>query len=309
LQSLADTVRATYPQDTALEIRIPDDPSRAGTAFLRRGRAFIVVFVDYYTGAIKGERVNVSVPMMFISRLHTGRVAGAAGQAVAGVLTLLTLLSVVGGIYLWWPRKIFTLKRGSNWRRTNFDLHNVLGLFSSLVLLFTLLTGIMITWEGPIERFLVRWIDGTEVQRSPRLESTPVEGARALTLDEAVAVSEAALPGTTFVGVNIPSGPKAAYAVGRRFAEDRTGAGRSRVVVDQFSGKVLQVVNSRTLPVGTRIMNFTEPVHVGIVLGGPTIVLAFLATAALAGQAVTGFLIWWKPRRSASAASPETEVA
>jgi uncharacterized iron-regulated membrane protein len=72
---------------------------------------------------------------------------------------------------------------------------------------------------------------------------------------------------------------------------------------------VLQVVNSRTLPVGTRIMNFTEPVHVGIVLGGPTIVLAFLATAALAGQAVTGFLMWWKPRRSASAAAPETEVA
>ncbi len=87
----------------------------------------------------------------------------------------------------------------------------------------------------------------------------------------------------------------------KRFPEDKTGAGRSRVHVDQYSGKVLRVVNSRELPLGTRIMNFIEPVHVGTIFGSPTVVLAFLATLALAGQVVSGFLIWWKPRRRTAA--------
>jgi uncharacterized iron-regulated membrane protein len=149
------------------------------------------------------------------------------------------------------------------------------------------------------------------VQRHGRLESTPVEGGRPLTLDEAIAISEKALPGTAFVGINVPTGPKVTYSVGRRFPEDKTGAGRSHVVVDQFSGKVLRAVSSRTLPLGTRIMNFTEPVHMGIVFGTPTVALAFLATLALAGQAVTGFLIWWKPRPGAGGrrASKEEEAA
>jgi uncharacterized iron-regulated membrane protein len=308
VQSLADRVRTTYPNDTPLEIRFPQDPHHAANAFVRRQGAFVVVFLDQYTGAIKGERGRVSNLMTFIHRLHTGRVAGRGGEIAAGVSTLVALVGVLGGLYLWWPRKIFTVKRGTNWRRTNFDLHSVLGIFASVVLLFTLLTGAMITWDQPIERFLVRWIDGQELEKPSRPESTPREGGRPLTLDEAVAISAQALPGTSFVGINIPPDAKKPYFIGRRFPEDKTGAGRSGVAIDQFSGKVLSARNSRTMPIGTRIMNFSEPIHMGTVLGLGTLILAFLASAALAGQAVTGFLIWWKPRR-AGAQSADTEAA
>jgi uncharacterized iron-regulated membrane protein len=297
-QELADRVRAAYPDDAPPgEIRVQHGPGHPATAGFRRGDAYIVVYIDQYTGAIKGDRVNLAAPMIPVGRLHTGRVAGQVGQTVVGVLTAITLFAVGSGLYLWWPRKIFGVKWSANWRRVNFDLHNVFGLFSSVVLLFVLLTGVMITWDGPIEAFLVRWLDGKEIEQPPKLESTVVEGARRLTLDEAVAVADAALPGTYTVGVNVLAPGKGVYQVLKRFPEDKTGAGRSRVFVDQYSGKVLRVVNSRELPLGTRIMNFSEPIHTGIVLGWPTVVLAFLATAALAGQVVTGFLIWWKPRR------------
>jgi uncharacterized iron-regulated membrane protein len=309
LQSLADRVRSTYPADTVQAIRTPSDPDRAAIASLRRDNAFVVAFLDPYTGEIKGERSNASLPMALINRLHTGHVAGRVGQTVVGAITVVTLLGVLSGLFLWWPRKILTLKRGTNWRRTNFDLHSVLGIFSSLVLLFTLLSGITLAWKAPIDRFLVRWIDGHEIQKPVRLESTPVEGGRPLTLDEAVAISDQALPGTRFIGINIPQDAKAAYSILRNFPEDKTGGGRSRVVVDQWSGKVLDVVNSRKLPLGTRIVNFADPTHVGIVLGLPTVILAFLGAAALAGQTVTGFLIWWKPRRGAGAQRSGTEEA
>jgi uncharacterized iron-regulated membrane protein len=298
LQELVERVRAAYPKDTPpLEIRVQNGPAQAATSFLRRGSSFIVVHIDQYTGAIKGDRVNVATPLASISRLHTGRVASRAGQAAVGIFTVIALVNVSSGLYLWWPRKILSVKWRANWRRVNFDLHNVFGVFSSVILLFVMLAGVMITWEAPIEAFLVRWLDGKEIERPPKLESTVVEGGRRLTLDEAVEVADRALPGTYTVGINILPPGKGVYQVMKRFPEDKTGAGRSRVLVDQYSGKVLRVVNSRELPLGTRIMNFSEPVHTGIVLGWPTVVLTFLATAALAGQVISGFLIWWKPRR------------
>lgn len=301
LQDLVDRMRAAYPDDTPpLEIRVQQGPDHAATTFFRRGTAFIVVYIDQYTGAIKGDRVNIAAPLMPISRLHTGRVGGQAGQTAAGIFTVIALGGVVSGLYLWWPRKIFSVKWNANWRRANFDLHNVFGIFSSIVLFFVLLAGVMITWHAPIEAFLLRWLDGKEIERPPKLESTVVEGGRRLTLDDAVRVADEVLPGTYTVGVNILPPGKGVYQVLKRFPEDKTGAGRSRVFVDQYSGKVLRVVSSRELPLGTQIMNFIEPVHVGIVLGWPTIVLTFLATAALAGQVISGFLIWWKPRRRAA---------
>jgi len=300
LQDLADRVRAAYPNDTPpLEIRIQNGPAQAATSFFRRGTSFMVVYIDQYTGAVKGDRVNVATPLTSISRLHTGRVAGQAGQAAVGIFTIVALAGVLSGLYLWWPRKILGVKWRANWRRVNFDLHNVFGILSSIVLLFVLLAGVSITWHAPIEAFLLRWLDGEQIERPPKLESTVVEGGRRLTLDEAVRVADEALPGTYTVGVNILPPGKGVYTVLKRFPEDKTGAGRSRVFVDQYSGKVLRVVNSRELPLGTRIMNFSEPVHTGIVLGWPTVVLTFLATAALAGQVVSGLLIWWKPRRRA----------
>lgn len=300
LHDLVERVRAAYPNDTPpLEIRVQDGPYHPATSFFRRGADFIVVYIDQYTGTINGHRVNTAAPLIPIGRLHTGRFAGTAGRVAAGILTLAALVGVISGLYLWWPRKIWRVTWTANWRRVNFDLHSVFGILSSVVLSFVLLSGVMITWDQPIEAFLVRWLDGKEIEPPPRFESTLVEGARRLTVDEAVAIADEALPGTYTVGVNVLPPGKGVYQVLKRFPEDKTGAGRSRVFVDQYSGKVLRVVNSRELPLGTQIMNFGETVHVGSVFGTPTIVLAFLATAALAGQVVTGFLIWWRPRRQA----------
>lgn len=300
LQQLVDTVKAKYSDGTPLEIRLSSEPGRSAVVFVRRAGAFLVVFVDQYKGTIKGDRINLAAPLIPISRLHTGRVAGQAGQAAVGIFTLIAFVGVLSGLYLWWPRKIFKVKWSANWRRVNFDLHNVFGLFASVVLLFTLLTGVMITWHAPIEAFLVRWLDGKQLEQPPKLESAVVEGGRRLTLDEAVAIADQAQPDTSMIGVNVIPAGKAVYQVLKHFPEDRTGAGRSRVFVDQYSGKVLRVVSSRELPLGTQIMNFTEPVHTGIVLGWPTVVVAFLATATLAAQVISGLLIWWKPRRRAA---------
>jgi len=94
-----------------------------------------------------------------------------------------------------------------------------------------------------------------------------------------------------------------------RFPEDRTPAGRSRVYLDQFSGKVLLAENTRTAPLGTRILNVKRSAHTGDIFGAPTQALYFIVSFGIGVQVITGVIIWWnsrKPKRGTRRAADET---
>ena len=127
--------------------------------------------------------------------------------------------------------------------------------------------------------------------------SRPMPGAKRITLDQAIAIGESALPDAVASNVNVPANPKAVFRILKKFPEDRTPAGRSRVYVDQFSGAVLQVENTRTAALGTRILNLKRSAHTGDIFGAPTQTLYFLVSLGIAMQAITGVLIWWNARK------------
>jgi uncharacterized iron-regulated membrane protein len=224
-------------------------------------------------------------------------VAGEIGERMVGGFSVAMLGLSITGVILWWPRKILTVGSASSWRRTNFDLHNVLGFYSSIVMLFITLTGVLIAFERTTDPFVRRLNDAPD---PPAPQSTPVAGGRRISVDEAIAIAETALPGAFASNVGIPSGPKAVFRILKKFPEDRTPAGRSRVYVDQFSGKVLLVENTRTAPLGTRILNLKRSAHTGDIFGAPTQALYFIVSLGIALQAITGALIWWNARGRAS---------
>jgi uncharacterized iron-regulated membrane protein len=181
----------------------------------------------------------------------------------------------------------------ASWKRINFDLHNVFGIYASIFLIYVTLSGIIISFENFTDPFLKRHLNSRpEVQ--PQLKSTPVTGGTRIPVDAAIRIANDALPGAVATIVNVPSAPTDAYRVTKRFPEDRAAAGRSRVYTDQFSGKVLYVKSTRTDELGTRIVNIKRAVHTGDLYGWPTRILAFLSCLFLAGQVVTGAVIWWK---------------
>ena len=99
------------------------------------------------------------------------------------------------------------------------------------------------------------------------------------------------------------------FRILKKFPEDRTPAGRSRVYVDQSSGQVLPVENTRTAPPGTRILNLKRSAHTGDIFGAPTQALYFLVSLGIALQAITGALIWWNGRRRAAPGRTESTKA
>lgn len=291
LEALLARFQAAYPREQVGGVRIAEKPDQAYEFSLRSRQS---AMIDPYTGRVLGLRDREKSFARWVHLLHTRFVAGPIGEQVAGWLTVVMLGLALSGLVLWWPRKIVTLRLTSSGRRTNFDLHNVLGFYSSLVILAITLSGVLIAFEGTTDP-LVKKLNDTADPPAP--QSTAVAGAKRITLDEAVAIAEKALPGAFASNLNVPAGPKAAYRILKKFPEDRTPAGRSRVYVDQFSGVVLLVDNTRTAPLGTRILNLKRSVHTGDIFGAPTQALYFLVSAGIALQTITGVLIWWGTRR------------
>jgi uncharacterized iron-regulated membrane protein len=274
-------------------IRIADRPDQAYelTARIRHS-----VMVDPYTGAILGTRDRERSFARNLHLLHTRFLGGEIGETVAGWLTLFLLALAVSGLILWWPRRIVAFRAGSSsWKRTNFDLHNVLGFYSSVVLVVIALSGALIAFERTTDPLVLK-LNGAKETDVTRLRSTPIHEAP-IPLEAAVAVANGALPGAFATNISVPSAPTAVYRILLRFPEDRTPAGRSRVYLDQFTGKVLAIENTRDAQRGRRILNLKRSLHTGDIFGAPTRALYFVVSLGLALQAVTGVLIWWNSRK------------
>lgn len=294
VETMIQRVTASRPGERVTSVRVPARPTFS-YEFALSSR--LAAFVDPYTGTLVGVRNREKSLARFIHLLHTRFVAGETGELFVGWLTVLTMLMAITGLILWWPRRIFSVGRYSSWRRTNFDLHSALGFWASLVILVMSLSGVIIAFEAVTDP-LVEKLNATPKENLEKLTSTPVPGGRRIRVDDALRTAREMLPGAFASSINVPSRPTEFYRVLLKFPEDRTPAGRSRVYIDQFSGRVLAVENTRTAPAGTRILNLKRSAHTGDIFGAPTQALYFVASLALAGQTITGVLIWWKPRRA-----------
>jgi uncharacterized iron-regulated membrane protein len=277
--------------DQVTGVRIADRPDQAYEFSLRSRQA---AMLNPYTGEVLGLRDHEKSFARWVHLLHTRFVAGEIGEKLVGGFSVAMLGLAITGLVLWWPRKILTVGSASSWKRINFDLHNTLGFYSSLVMLFITLSGVLIAFEGVTDP-LVKRLNGVPDAAAP--QSTPVAGRTRISVDEALAIAERALPGAFASNVGLPNGPKAVFRILKKYPEDRTPAGRSRVYVDQFSGKVLLVENTRTAPLGTRILNLKRSAHTGDIFGATTQALYFIVSLGIALQAITGALVWWNGRR------------
>jgi len=128
--------------------------------------------------------------------------------------------------------------------------------------------------------------------------STVVPGAARITPDQAIESALASMPGTTPLAISVPQNPQASYLVALRFPEDLTPGGRSWANVDQYSGKVINTQNSRTVAAGTKTIIVNRAFHTGDILGVFTKIIMSLSALMLVVQAITGYFMWWKKLRT-----------
>jgi uncharacterized iron-regulated membrane protein len=306
LAEIGDAVQKAFPGERPAGFLLSSDPGISAGVSTKVG----VVAVNPYTGEILGVRPNGrdflgSVHQLHLRLLISNRAD--TGKTIVSWTGVVMLVLLVSGIYLWWPVKRIAINRRATGRRLWFDLHNTIGIFSLLFLIVLTFTGLMIGFEESTVPMLYR-LTNSQPSKAPAPPPPPSAGASPITPDQAIEIARNAIPGTFPFQINAP-GPKGAYQIRSRFPEDLTPGGRSRVIVDQYSGAVLFAEGSRTAPAGSRIVIANRAIHTGDIFGIPSKFLMSLASLMAVAQVVTGVVMWWKRTRARRSQSEPRALA
>ena len=253
------------------------------------------IFVNPYTGEMVGRNSDQQFrPMLAIRQFHTHLlIQRRSGHIIVTSAACCLFGLAVTGIVLWWPRKILKL-RGGPWHNVVFDLHLMLGLWSSACVLLFALTGIAIGFEDRVNDWALAV---SHMQPAPwPMPKPPAVGVPPLSPDELLAKAESIAPGARPIGLDF-DGPNDPALVIMKFPEDHLG--RTWVILDRYTGDVLRFDSTRAMPVALKYARmWNQEVHTGDIFGWPTRILASVFSLAVAVLAVTGPWIWWNRNRA-----------
>jgi uncharacterized iron-regulated membrane protein len=233
--------------------------------------------------------------------MHYELLAGQIGIVVAGIAALLLFVLSLTGIMLWpgWRKLVagFKIKWNAHLKRLNFDLHKVVGIITATFLAMIAFTGFCWNFWEQTEPMIYA---ATFTPKPVELVSKAIPGKAALGLTEILHRTETALPGLETTSVSLPDGPTGVFRINRKRPEEINRWGDSTVYLDQYSGEVLQIQDSRTAKLGDRVINSFAPMHYGTFGGIWTRILYVFVGLAPTALLVTGFIMWRYRKQPAS---------
>lgn len=293
-QAVLDRVRRKYPSDRVVALRLPTQETLSAEVSLASG---LLVYCDPHDGAVRGARRRPEILMTRVHQFHTNLLLGAYGSRVMGVSALVLIVLSLTGIVLWWRAKIVAIRLRGPAKRLSFDGHSALGLYGLIFWMILGATGAVMTFEKVAEP-VVYWVTRSRPVETPALKATIIAGAKPLSVDAVLGIAQTALPGAQTTLVTLPRQPAGVITAFMKFPEDRTPAGRSRVQIDPYRGRVLWINSTRQVPLGTWLWNQNRSFHTGDQFGWPSRLLVCLASLVLTVQIYTGFTLWWRGRQS-----------
>jgi uncharacterized iron-regulated membrane protein len=283
---------------------------------------YFLVYLNPYTGKVLQVKDMHSDFFRFILDGHFYLwLPPAIGKPTVSIATLIFVLMIITGIVLWWPKnkaaakQRFSIKWDAKWRRKNYDLHNVLGFYSSWILIFIAVTGLVWGFEWFSKSFYKITSGGKAmIEWSPATSDTTKVNPRAskANMDLMWVRTVEANPMVESIEVDFPHDKQSAIGI-----TTNTDAGTywkaDNRFYDQYTLKEIQVKHpygrfDSKLSTADKIRRLNYDVHVGAVLGLPGKLLAFFASLICASLPITGFMIWYGRRyknKTKAAVSPE----
>lgn len=274
------------------------------------------LFVDPYTVQFKGrqlwhpkERYWGRPLVSFIMQLHWCLLLGETGGIIVGILGIVSIILVLTGMIVWWPltgkfKQALTLKRHAGRTRLNYDLHKTVGIYSTVVLLPVLFSGVYFNLPDEVDT-LVGQV--SELERSDpwtgiaseKYRSDPWAGNKPISPGEAEAIVQRFYPSGRLWGLNAPQGEADVYKISKRdVTELNRFIGYRDVAVDQYTGAIVKVYDSGTGSAGDVFLDWQWPLHSGHAFGWPGRILVLLSGLACSLLFVTGVIRWLQKRRA-----------
>lgn len=238
------------------------------------------------------------------------------GKTIVGVAIISYFFLLITGIILWWPRRLkkyllhqrLSIKLHSNWKRTNYDLHNVLGFYAFIFLLIFVISGLSFAYpwlsQGIYKSLSLGKAMPLQEALTPNTKSGEFNYAN---IDVLVRnIHHELTRGKSGYYIRFPKNGKGALLFG---INDRPGT-FYRLRMKAYDNDFRKVVYSgrysgtyETASAADRALRLNYDIHVGSWGGIKTKILAFLASLVSASLPITGVLIYYgrKKRKKSGA--------
>jgi uncharacterized iron-regulated membrane protein len=274
------------------------------------------IFVDPYTAKVNGIQLYYPKdrywgrPLVgFIMQLHWCLLLGKSGAIINGILATLSIISVLSGLIVWWPltgkfKQALTFKRNASAVRFNFDLHKTVGLYSAIVLLPVLFSGIYFNLPDQVN-VMVKLFSSTN--RPNAFSTIPAEihsrvpqvGQQPISVLEVEAIVQERYPAGRLWMLNTPKDRDDVYTVMKNdVTEISRFTGYRDFAVDQYSGDILKIYDRGTGSVGDVFLDWQWPLHSGKAFGWTGRMLVFLSGLACPVLYMTGVIRWLQKRKA-----------
>ncbi|MFB2531241.1 PepSY-associated TM helix domain-containing protein [Paracoccus sp. p4-l81] len=335
VEAQARAAMTDYPGATISQYIAPRSDTNPAIFGVKTADQTRIIALDPATGAVLRDTREGDTWEEFADALHGELMLGKPwGDLLVEIAASLSVLLLVTGLYLAWPRDGRGLRamlvpdltaRGRGlWK----SAHLVIGTWISLFLLMFLLSGL--AWAGiwggkfvqawstfPAEKFdnvplsdaLHASMNHTAAETVPWvLEQTPMpaSGSEAgvtglahgtpVTLETVAALArQIGFDGRFQLAV--PDGDTGVWTISRdSMSNDSTDPTSDRTVhVDRFSGRILADIRFADYGLAGKTMAVGIPLHMGL-MGTLNAVANILICALLIAVAVSGAVMWWKRR-------------
>jgi uncharacterized iron-regulated membrane protein len=300
LDALVRAARTSLPdgyRPTGLEYNA--DPGRSTVVTFQAARQPTrKVAVNPYTGDVLGELgQNHFFPTVLA--IHRNLFLGTTGRVVVELATCWSIILLLTGLFLWWPRRrqkvrgVWLPRLRAKPYAVLRDLHALAGAYLLPVALTIVATGLLYTlvW-GAGYRYAGR-ATGAFTTFTDFPKSTGPAGAKPLPIEAAVATARELYPGRSF-SVTLPRRADDSYVF---FVRGPTGpVTKGVLVLHRVTGEVLCNRPAAEFPVVAWLATWNYSFHVGTPLGLATKIVWLIAVAVLAALPVTGLWMWWQRR-------------
>ncbi|WP_207533679.1 PepSY-associated TM helix domain-containing protein [Desertivirga arenae] len=306
---------AELPGKHAHSVKYQDGRNAVVTFYNSQPDYYYLVYVNPYSGnVLKVKDMSRDFFRVVIMGHYYLWLPPEIGQPIVATGTLIFVILLISGLILWWPKnaaarkKRFTLKLNAQWKRVNYDLHNVLGFYMTWVAIFIAITGLVMGFQWFSKS--VYWISSggkAMVQYYPALSDSTITKIDFKEKAEDVlwlkmqddwkhqgGSFEVHFPENEKESIELAFNPdtETYWKTDYRFFDQKT---LKEIEVTHLYGKFSKASTA------DKIMRMNYDIHVGAVWGLPGKILVFLASLLAASMPVTGFLIWRGRRKKSKA--------
>ena len=263
----------------------------------------VVVYVNPYTAEVLGQLKESERFATWARKLHSSLQQGDSWRWMIELAASWTMVMLVTGVYLWWPRQGQFLLPQANakgrvaWRQWHAFLGVALGLVSFVILI----TGL--TWSQNAGS-QIKWARDATGQTPPRIpaqfKSTVDEGAKPLSWEQALQAIRREAPSISLM-VMAPKGPEGVWRANQMDKGDPTK--RFDLLLDAYSGQKLYFSGWADQTAFGKATAIGIPFHRGE-FGVWNQVLLFVFGAGILFSLLSGWVMFFKRRASGSSIWP-----